>query len=71
MTIPSVTHHGCGNGASAEDLAPFIGKSVVGIELGEYELTITFSDGSAITAKGSTWDGCALQVDCDPTSAHP
>lgn len=71
MTLPGVTHHGWGNGASAEELAPFIGKSVVGIELGEYELTITFSDGSTITAKGSSWDGGSLSVDCEAASAHP
>lgn len=42
-----------------------VGKTVARVDGGEYQLKITFTDGSVLECSGHTHDGCSLSVDVE------
>lgn len=66
MAYSAVTVSDLGDG-DAKELERFIGKILSKIDSKEHSLTLTFTDGSSIEAKGSRWDDCALGVYCEFT----
>jgi len=50
------------------DAEALIGKRIVGVEASEYSFTLRLDDGGTLKAHGSTYGGCALAVDYEPTA---